>query len=434
MNPLQNLIVISMDALVYEDLIHLREEKHFGYMLKNGALVERLRSIYPALTYPCHTTMITGCYPAKHGILGNTEEIPGNANAPWLFEHRAVKCSDLLDAAHAAGLSTASVGWPVSGHHPSVDYLVDECWPLTGETLADYKQAYLDTGTPPELFEAAVAKHLPLRVGRKQPDSSYFLTHVSAEIIRRYKPNVLVLHQGNVDSFRHKTGVFSPLVTEGVLQCEEMLGILMDAAREAGTFDDTTFVVTADHGHLDVVRTVHINTLLTQNGLIATDESGAVTRWDAWCYSAEMSARVVLRDPKDEALAARVHEVLDRALESGLWGFSRIYTREETAKEEGLDGDFAFVLETDGYTRFDEKWTGPSATSMPLGPRGCVHGNHGYHPDKGPRPSLLAAGPGIRRGAVVESGGIVDLAPTLAAILGISLPEADGHAITQILT
>ncbi len=431
---MKHLIVISMDALIYEDLVHLQDKPAFGYLLKNGALVERLRSIYPALTYPCHTTMVTGCFPAKHGILGNTAEMPGEPSLPWLFEHSAVKCPDFLDACHAAGLSTASVGWPVSGHHPSVDYLVGECWPLTGGSLDDYRRAYLETGTPEELFLDAVEKHLPLRVGRKQPESSYFLTYVSAEIIRRYRPNVLMLHQGNVDSFRHKTGVFSPLVTEGVLQCEEMLGILIEATKEAGIFDDTTFVVTADHGHLDVVRTVHPNVLLSEHGLIKTDENHAVTHWDAWCYYAEMSARVVLRDPSDTALYQKVRAILDEAAASGLWGISRVYTREETAKEEGLDGDFAFVIETDGSTKFDEAWYGPGATPMALGAYSAVHGSHGYHPDKGPRPSLIACGPGIKKGARVAHAGIVDLAPTLSAIMGVSLPEADGHTITEILT
>ena len=68
----QKLIVISMDALIAEDIDYLKDKPNFRWMLENGSWVEQVRSIYPTLTYPCHTTMASGCYPAKHGIVNNT--------------------------------------------------------------------------------------------------------------------------------------------------------------------------------------------------------------------------------------------------------------------------------------------------------------------------------------------------------------------------
>ena len=63
--------VISMDALVQKDLELMRNMPAFHYLLENGSYVKDFRSIYPTLTYPCHTTMSTGCYPCKHGITSN---------------------------------------------------------------------------------------------------------------------------------------------------------------------------------------------------------------------------------------------------------------------------------------------------------------------------------------------------------------------------
>ncbi len=430
---MQNLILISMDALVYEDLEYLKAKPSFNWMLKNGSIVERVRSIYPTLTYPCHISMSTGRYPDSHGVLNNTDDLIGSLNSPWKFEHQAVKGKDLLDACKKAGLSTASVGWPVSGHHPSVDYLVDECWPVKGNTLDDYKKAYLDTGTSQELFENTVEPFLWMRVGRRQPESSYFLTRISAEIIRRYKPNVLTLHIGNVDAYRHKTGVFSQLVTQGLDQCEEMLRLLIEATKDAGTFERTNFVVTSDHGQLDVVRTVHLNKLFADNGLIKTDDNNRIISCDAYCFTAEMSARVCIKDNSNLRVVEKVRSLLENACQSGLWGISKIYTREEVAKDERLDGDFDFVIETDNYSRFDEKWFGNPVTSMELGERGCVHGSHGFHPDKGLRPPFLACGPAIKTGVILPSARLVDGAPTCAAILKVPFLGVDGAPLTQIL-
>ncbi len=127
----QKLIVISMDALIYEDLEYLYKKPSFKFMLDNGSLVKRVKSIYPTLTYPCHSTMSTGCYPEKHGITKNVynETV---LSPTWMFEHKNVLCEDIFDVCKKAGLTTAAVGWPVTGNHENIDYLVCECWPESG--------------------------------------------------------------------------------------------------------------------------------------------------------------------------------------------------------------------------------------------------------------------------------------------------------------
>lgn len=94
----KRVVVISVDALVFEDIEYLSTKPSFSYMLSRGSIVERIKSIYPSITYPCHTTMSTGCYPDKHGILNNTFDIPMD-NPPWIFDHKYVRCDDIFDAA-----------------------------------------------------------------------------------------------------------------------------------------------------------------------------------------------------------------------------------------------------------------------------------------------------------------------------------------------
>lgn len=425
------LIVISLDALIFEDLKYLREKPTFSMLISGGAMVERMKSIYPTLTYPCHTTMATGCYPDKHGIVNNTY-VSFDENPPWIFEHKNVKCEDILDVCKRAGLKTASVGWPVTGNHKSVDYLVNECWPDAGAPIEAYREAYLDNGTPKWLFDETVEPFLWLRVGRKQPESSYFLTRVSAQIIRKYQPDILTIHLGNVDSYRHKTGVFSELVQKGLDECENMLTMLVHAAKDAGIFEQTNFVVTADHGQLNTTRNVNLNCLFVSEGLIKLNGDGSVKEFSAWCHESGMSAQIYLNNPDDKELKQKVYNLLKEKRDEGIWGISEVYTPEELHKMH-LDGDFTFVVETDGFTSFSDDWSGAYAKAMPLSLCGCIGGNHGYHPDKAARPPFIAYGPDFIKGAVLPNADLVDGAPTYAKILGVELKNADGRPLTELI-
>ena len=427
----QKLIVISFDALVYDDISYLKNKPNFSMMLKNGSMVKRIDSIYPTITYPCHTTMITGCWPDKHGVIHNCFDIPGKF--PWKFGHEHVECEDLINVCKKAGLKTASVGWPVSGNHPDVDYLVDECWPDKGAPVEEYRKTYIEYGTPKWLFDEVVEPFLELRIGKKQPESSYFLANICAEIIKKYQPDVLVVHPAVVDTFRHKTGVFSDLVTEGLDHCDKILGMIIQATKDAGVFEKTNFVVTSDHGQLDATRTVHLNCYLAQEGLIETDENNNITNRKVWCFSTGMSAYVKLSSPEDSTLYNNTYTLLKQKCADESWGVSRVYTKEECKKMHIDLKEYSFMLETDGHTSFGNEWHGDAVRQVEPTPYGNVNGNHGFHPDKGPKPTFIACGPAIKKGAVIESAHLIDGAPTYAKILGLSMPYADGKPIDALL-
>ncbi len=429
----KKLIVISMDAMVYEDLETLKNLPNFRWMLENGARVNRVRSIYPTLTYPCHTTMATGLYPEHHGILNNTVERVGQEELPWQFYKSAARGKDIFDACKEVGMTTAAVGWPVTGNHPNIDWLVDEVWPEKPYTWETFAQAYRDSGTSEEVFREIVAPILWQRVPRRNPDSSYFNCRCACGIIRRYQPDLLMLHTGNIDAYRHSTGVFSKDVTLGLLQCDQLLGMLIEATRDAGVFEQTNFVVTADHGQLNITRLVKPNTVFVKEGLVTLNDDGSVADWKAWCYSAGLSAYVVLKDPTDAALQAQVAELLRKMCAEGVWGFSEVYTREQIKEQEHLDGPFTFMLETDGYSKFANGWQGSYVQPLPMETDGVHKASHGFHPDKGPRPLLLGCGPDFIKGAVLEQANLTDGAPTYAELLRVSLPDADGRALTDIL-
>ena len=117
----------------------------------------------------------------------------------------------------------------------------------------------------------------------------------------------------------------------------------------------------------------------------------------------------------------------------GIYGFERVYTLDELKDKYSYSGDFSFVLETDGYTAFSEHLSGPAVTSYDFGDYSVGRGKHGHAPEKGPQPIFIAKGPSFKSGVTLECGSILDHAPTLATVLGVTLKDAVGRCVNEIL-
>lgn len=422
---MRKLIVLSCDAMVTEDLELLRTLPNFREYLAGGAEAESIRTVYPSLTYPVHTSILTGCYPGTHGVINNSPfTLPSGRPGPhpWNWFHDAVKVPDIHIAAKKAGLKTASVYWPVTGNHPGVDYLIDEYWPqFKGDTLHD---AHKRAGASPEVLEIIDSHAGAILHGHKEINDS-FVADCACDIIRRFTPDLITIHTASIDEFRHCGGVFHKSVKDGIYEADRWIGQLCEAAIEAGVFADTDFILVSDHGQIDIKRVMKLNVLLAEAGLI-TVEDGEIRDWKAVCNSGAAMNYVYLKDPGDRETYDRTLSLLRALCAEGVYGFERVYTRQEAEDEEHLTGSFAFALETDGYTSFNDGFT------RPLLGRQCGEdyrvgfATHGHHPDKGPQPVFVAKGPGIPADTRIPRSPIVNEAPTFAKLLGVDLPTAQG--------
>ena len=418
----QKLIVVSVDAMTGEELgllLTLPNARRFS----RGARAARIRSVYPTLTYPCHAAMLTGCYPERTGIVSNSVFAPGVSPVPWHWAREDCRAEDdLLFAGKRAGLATASVFWPGTGRHPAVDFLIPEYWPQgPGDTLTD---AMARMGSQPAVLE--VLRRHPCGNLAAHPEADAFAAACACDILRTFRPDVLLLHPANLDEAKHLHGTRGPHIEQALREADEWIGALWDAVRGNGDGAVTNFVLTSDHGQLDVVRVFSPNALLREAGLIRTDGQGRLSAWDAFCMPGGMCFEVRLRDPDDAALRERV-----RALLEGwrTYGVTRVMTPEET-RPERLSGEFAFFCEMDGQTAVRGALFGE-----PLRPRGAGDpaATHGYLPDRGPQPAFLCWGPAFREDACIREANLVDEAPTLAAALGLPLTGAQGRALTELL-
>lgn len=427
----KHVIVISEDAMVYEDTLTLRELPVFSSIWPRTARVRRMRSIYPSVTYPCHTSMMTGCYPDRHGIVNNELTNLQERSSPWHWFYDQVKAPSIFDAAKAAGLTTAAVFWPVTGNCRSIDYLVNEYWPQSPEE--SMRDCFLNSGSTPEVVEKCVDPHLWMQVNRTHPWCDEFITACACSIIREYKPNLLMIHPANIDAYRHQTGLFTPKVTHGLHEIDNWLGWLIRATQDAGIYEDTDFFIVSDHGQININRVICPNVELARRGLIQVDDSGRVTDYVAMVKSAGASAQVYLKEPENQQALARTGMALKEMCQAGIYGISRVYTAQEAAQEEHLAGEFSFVLETDGFTSFGNDWTGALCRPHDVTDYRFGRATHGHQPDKGPQPTLIAFGPSIRPGVVLERRSIVDEPVTFARVLGINMGDVDGKAMEELL-
>lgn len=428
------LIVMSADALVGDDMKLMEQLPNFKKYLAGGSAIKHVQSVYPTITYPAHTTIATGVYPNRHGINCNlvTPYECTDSPIPWTWFHDRVKVPDIFDAVKSADLTTSAVFWPVTGNHPSIDYLIDEYW-----TQPDVKD-----DTPLRMFKRSgsnqkviniIKKHQSILKERAHPQADEFLIRCAADMIREFKPHLMMIHPANIDGYRHGHGLFGGKIDQGIYETDRWIGNLMAAAEEAGTAEDTTFILTSDHGQLEIKRVVNLNVLLADGGYIKLDKDNKVTDWDVWIQSGGMCAFVYMKDNGDEKLKGEIYKLLCQLKDDGLYGISEVFTAEEADVNHHLAGEFAFVLETDGYSSFGDRCVRPIVSGINRADYRSGAATHGYLPHKGPQPVFYAKGPAVKNGVVIEKGRLVDQAPTMAKMLGVEMADVDGEAVEEIL-
>ena len=409
-----HVLVISLDGMKPEYVTHAEEHglklPTLRRFVAEGTYADGVEGIVPTVTYPSHTTLITGVTPAEHGIISNTVFDPlGTRKGEWYWYFKQIKSTTLYQAADAAGLTTAAIGWPVTVGAP-IDYLIAEF--AQSEKIA---LPTTDTIRPADLKD---------RLGNAFPDSADGddrKTAWAVGIIKAYNPNLVLAHLDNLDHEEHSHGPFSPEANRTIEKLDGQVAQMIEA--ELAQNPDATIVIVSDHGFATVNHRVALNSLFARAGLIRLTAKGQkgkadVLSWDAQAWESGGSAAIVLHDPSNKDMQKRVGALLTKTAADPANGIARVIDRGDILKSRGFPNAAFLVDLKPGWS------TGGGMRGAVLKdtPATGAHGYMPYHPEM--RASFFVMGKGVARG---KDLGLIDMrrvAPTMAGMLGVELPAA----------
>jgi predicted AlkP superfamily pyrophosphatase or phosphodiesterase len=390
----------------------------------SGAFSPGVRAVMPAVTYPSHTSMVTGVSPARHGIFSNVAFDPeGKRDGEWFWYTAEIRVPTLWSLAHERGLRTALIGWPVT-LGARADALTPEFWRGRGIDGARLLQAV----STPGLWDAAAHRFPGFDAAFSvSPPKDEAFADIAVDVVERERPNLLLLHLSSVDHWHHEKGPWSPEAVAAIETADAQVARVMEAARHAGIWEHTLLLVVSDHGFARQEKILRPSVLLREDGLIALDAQNRVASWRAQALTFGGGAYIYLRDPNDADAAGRVRGIFSALAEQPGSGIARVLSRGEIGALGG-DPQAFLALEAAGGFGFAGGVTGDAVASAP------TPGIHGFPPD---RPvmnsSLLIVGPGVRRGPM-EGARLVDIAPTVARWLGFSMKEVEGRPLDIVET
>lgn len=414
--PKTHLLVISIDGMrpdyVTEADKHGLKVPNLRRFIAEGAYAEGVNGVIPTLTYPSHTTIMTGVWPVQHGIYGNAKFDPeGTLNGAVITDYSTIKVQTLWNAAKKAGYTVGSVGWPVTTGTMGKDFnwITPAHAQIEGASDGEATTAKIPESQivyPADLL-TTLEPDLP-KEGKLGPDEHRYAWTLG--IMRRYKPELMTTHLVDLDHAEHEHGPFSPEANAVLEHIDEEVGGII--AEEKRIYPDAYIAIVSDHGFQPVNHSVSLPTLFAKAGLMTTP-------WKVAFYPTGGTVAVVLRDPKDTALRNKVGALLNEAAAKKEYGIRKVMAHDELVAHGG-NPDAAFMVGFEsgyGYSKAmrDKVVVDSKATT----------GTHGYFPDRPEiRATFMIMGPEV---AKHRDLGVVDMrqeAPTFARLLHVSLPAA----------
>jgi predicted AlkP superfamily pyrophosphatase or phosphodiesterase len=385
----------------------------------------------PSVTWPNHTSMITGVRPEKHGVLANGVLVRGATGSPVTIDgkrdqHELIRVPTIIDIAHAAGLTTAEINWPCMRGSKSLD-----------DSFSDVPDAV--THMTPRLRSELIAK----RLLKDETQASFnansaagrdlIWTEAACHVICERKPNLMFVHLLNVDGTHHLLGPQTAAGYTANAYADMCLARIVAAVDDAGIRDQTTLIIVSDHGFITTPKAIRPNVLLRSAGAL-TVAAGKLADARVHVISEGGIGLVYCTDPGQ----APADRELVKKLFTGQEGVEEVLLPEEFSKlgmphprEYGQAPD-AILVAKDGYAVSNSVEGDSFVTTNTEGKTSL--GSHGFLSKLGKmNATCVLSGNGIRKGEKLQQVENIDLAPTIAALLDLKDLPADGKPLAAAL-
>ncbi len=413
------LMLISVDGLKPEAILdasqHGLKVPNLRAFLTNGVYATGVHGVLPTLTYPSHMALMTGTSPATHGIYANTTFDPLNRNDHgWYWYAEDGRVATLWSAAGAAGLKTANVYWPTSVGAP-ITYNLPQIWRAGTEDDLKLQRALSTPGLEQQL--SATLGRYPGGMDETVADDE-MRARFAIRLLEVKRPDFITVYLTGLDTEQHKSGPFSAPANEVLERLDTVVGTLRAAAERLAPGRATVCVV-SDHGFAPVEHDVNLYAAFLEAGLFTMDEAHRISGWKAMPWPAGGSAAVMLADADDVAVRTEVTTLLDKLASDPGNGIERIVGHDEVLRDGGFPNAAFLVSFKSGY-EFGFGFSGPVVSSP------TNLGMHGYMPDHADmHSSFFMAGPHVALGKSLGEFDMRRIAPTLASVMGVSLPDAE---------
>jgi predicted AlkP superfamily pyrophosphatase or phosphodiesterase len=422
----QHVVLISIDGLADFHLENLDLKlPNIHELIASGVWANHSTTVFPSVTHPSHTSLITGVTPRLHGVVGNrvrnrkTGEAYHITNKPRL---ESVQVRTLFDWAKEKNLSTAAFFWPETKDDPSIDFNIAEVFNSRGSAEINVVSPELikelqDAGIPIELyFEWYPDDYL-------RTAGDIILAQSAAYAIRHYKPALLAIHILATDVMQHAYGADDYMSHNSLTVADYCVGIIRDAIEQAGISDQTAIMVTGDHGFVTIEYDTNLKPVFEPLG------NKVRLHPQGWTLFVETTDAF-----SPEADGPRLARALDEAQK--IDGVARVLSSNQfpelglpTYEESPLiPGSYLVLADVDTHLR--------ASPTQPLGKvrKPQPYHGHGYLPE---HPSMhvgfVAAGSDIRSGVRIDPIRSIDVAPTIAFLLGLKAEGVEGRILTEIL-
>lgn len=383
-------------------------------LIASGAVADSMKPVNPTVTWPNHTSIITGVTAARHSVLYNgqaqrTGEGKPLKVEPWVDKQELVAGPTLYDLAFRAKLTTAEIDWVAISNPKTISFAFPEV------PKAD-QQIPREMVTAGLVSEDEVARFGKLPIYYRDE----IWTRAAEHIIMKHRPNLMLFHLLTTDSLQHAHGARSAAGYTALAYADSKVGRIVDALRKSGILGKTAIFIVSDHGFKTSRHAIHANALLAEKGLadsaFVIPEGGT-----AMVY--------VTRSAEKATIVARL-----RAAFAGVEGIDRILGPDSFAKwgypavESNPRMADLVLAAKEGYA-FKGAASGPPVRPLPV-----PSGDHGYLNDDAEIQAVFAAsGAGIRPGVRLGAIRNLDVAPTVARLLGLKLENVEGRVLDEIL-
>jgi len=422
----KHVIIISIDGFRPD---FYREAKWptpiLHQLAKNGVSADGVRGVFPSVTYPSHTTILTGKTPLEHGIYYNSPFEPDGATGKWYWESELIKTPTLWSLAKEAGLKTASVFWPVSVGAP-VDYNIPEFWSI--DKSIDRILPIRENAKPKGLFEEmeqnATGKLTATDLNSDFLSADENGSRMVAYLIKKHQPNLLTFHIYSVDHASHAEGRDGEMVRRAVAGADHAVGNILEAIEQAGIKETTSVIITGDHGFVNISKSLNPNVLLMQKEIIA--DTAAKAKWRAKFHTSGAAAFLHLNNKGEVKVVNEIRALLN-ALPAEQKSLFRIVERKEL-DEIGADPNVALALAPiEGY----------SMSSSTKGDfiKTATGGTHGFFPDfKNIETGFIGYGADFKKAVIIPKMGLEDIAPIVSKILNLNMTTLKPSLNQQIFS